>query len=178
MISIHSIADFLNKQTSNYEIYTERVNQLFVRFLTRIQSYVTNKSLYKWKMLSFQSPRPNGFTLQSSMISPDNRMAIWSLADSSDRVSFSLSCTDDAGLVPGWQVRRDGLKKEQEAYPTWTIRSLEDDHYLTIISSNKMSTPSMVLYYKGYDACYAEINYTDAKKDAKSLETALRFLKK
>jgi hypothetical protein len=36
----------------------------------------------------------------------------------------------------------------------------------------------MTLYYKGYDACFAEIDYQDTKKDAKSLQKAIKFLKK
>jgi hypothetical protein len=71
------------------------------------------------------------------MVSQDNRMTHWSFSDMSDRVSFILSCTDDAGGVSGWQARLDGLKKEQQSYPTWTIQATDDDDYLLIAATSK-----------------------------------------
>jgi Trypsin-like peptidase domain len=178
MIPIRRIADFLDKRTSNYEIYTENLDRFFTMFLTRIQSYIPSKAIYRWKMLTLQNSRPYGFTLRSSMISLDNKMATWTFSDASDRVSFAFSCTDDAGIISGWQARRDGLKKEQETSPDRSIRAIDDDRYLTIVSSSRSSSPSTILYYKYYDACYAEISYVDTKKDIKSLEKALKYLKK
>jgi hypothetical protein len=105
-------------------------------------------------------------------------MATWDYRDAYDRVSFSLSCTDDAGILSGWQARRDGIQKEQEIYPTWLIQTTDEPNYLTVTSSSKGYDPSTTLYYKRYDSCYAEVNYKDIKKDTKSLEKALKFLKK
>ncbi len=64
-------------------------------------------------------------------------MTHWSFSDVSDRVSFALSCTDDAGGISGWQVRLNGLKKEQEAYPAWTMQATDDDNYLLISATSK-----------------------------------------
>jgi hypothetical protein len=75
-------------------------------------------------------------------------MAIWTLGDTYDRVSITLSCSDDAGQLTGWEVRRDGLKKEKEIYPAWNILSKEDPDYLSIISSHRDYSPTTVLYYK------------------------------
>lgn len=112
------------------------------------------------------------------MVSSDNTMMNWIFTDSYERVKFTLSCTSDAGGILGWQARRDGMRKEQELYPTWRMKIADDSKYLTIYSSSKGYNPSITLYFKEYDACFAEISYLDEKKDAKSLEKALKFLKK
>lgn len=36
----------------------------------------------------------------------------------------------------------------------------------------------MLLYYKDYDACFADIDYQDIKKDVKSLGKAIQFLRR
>ena len=148
MIPIRRIADFLNKKTNNYEVATTERDRRFTQFISRIQTYRPNKSSYRWNDLTIRNPRIYGYTLQSSMISADNRMATWSFTDAYERVSITLSCSDDAGQVTGWQARRDGLKKEKEAYPTWSIQATDDPKYLTITASNKGNDPSTTLYYK------------------------------
>ena len=45
-------------------------------------------------------------------------------------------------------------------------------------SSNKGYKSGVIIYYKSYDACYADIDYLDSRKDAKSLSKAIHFLKK
>ncbi len=39
------------------------------------------------------------------MVSMDNSIGNWSFSDSYDRVHFTISCTDDAGRISGWQAR-------------------------------------------------------------------------
>ena len=148
MIPIRRIADFLNKKTSNYEVATIKRDRLFTQFISRIQMYRPNKSSYRWNDLTIRNPRIYGYTLQSTMISADNRMATWKFTDAYERVSITLSCSDDAGQVTGWQARRDGLKREKEAYPTWSIQATDESQYLTITASNKGNDPSTTLYYK------------------------------
>lgn len=148
MIPIRRIADFLNKKTTNYELATSERDRLFTKFISRIQMYRPNKNIYRWNDLTIRNPRIYGYTLQSTMISADNRMATWKLTDVYERVSITLSCSDDAGQITGWQARRDGLKKEKEAYPTWSIQATDDPQYLTITASNKENDPSTILYYK------------------------------
>ena len=137
MIPIRRIADFLNKKTSSYEIVNTQRDRLFAQFISRIQMYRPNKSSYRWNDLTIRNPRTYRYTLQSSMISSDNRMATWRFTDAYERVSITLSCSDDAGKITGWEARRDGLKKEKETYPTWSIQVIDDPQYLTIVASNK-----------------------------------------
>ncbi|MBC7498698.1 trypsin-like peptidase domain-containing protein [Candidatus Gracilibacteria bacterium] len=177
MIPITRIANFLHKKTNNYEVPPQKTDRAFIQFISRLQSYPPNKGIYRWNNIMIRNPQRYGFTLKSTMISSDNRMAIWTLGDTYDRVSITLSCSDDAGQLTGWEVRRDGLKKEKEIYPGWNILSREDSDYLSITSSHRDYSPNTVLYYKGYDACFAEITSVDTKKDAKSIENALAFLK-
>lgn len=178
MISVKRIQEFLSKKTNNYEIYTHTLSQSFIQFLERNQSYNPNKSSYNWNDISIKNPRPYGFTLKSSMVSVDDTIMIWNFADMYDRVHFSISCTDDAGGILGWQVRKNGFITETKQNPTWNMKMLDDDEYLTIYSSKKDYKSSVVVYYKAYDACFGDIDYLDARKDAKSLEKAIRFLKK
>lgn len=137
MLPIARIQTFLAGRTNNYELYTDSPDRLFAKFLRRIQSYTPNKSLYRWNALTISNPRPYGFTLKSSMVSQDNKMTNWSFSDISDRVSFSLSCTDDAGGISGWQARLNGIKKEQEVYPNWIIQVIDDVDYLLITATGK-----------------------------------------
>jgi hypothetical protein len=148
MIPIRRIADFLNKRTNNYEIYTEFPDRLFSKFIRRIQAYTGNKTIYQWNDVSIRNPRPYGLILKASMISADNRMATWNFVDGYDRLSILFSCTDDAGLVSGWQSRLDGLAGERLVYPTWTMTTTQDADHLIISSVNKTYAPSMTLYYK------------------------------
>lgn len=178
MIPVHRIQEFLSKKSPNYEIYKKKPELFFVDFLARIQSYTPGKLVYRWNDVIVRNPRSYGFLLNSTMISPDNRMVNWKFADSYNRVSFSLSCTDDVGIIAGWQARISGLKKEREAYPGWTISPIDEKEYLSIYSMSKDYDPSVVIYYKAYDSCFAEVDYKDPKKDAKSLEKAIKFLKK
>lgn len=178
MIPIQRIHSFLAKRTNNYEIYTHSIDRSFIKFLLRVQSYTSKKASLQWRDLLVRNSRPFGFVLQSSMVSSDNTMMNWIFTDSYERVKFTLSCTSDAGGILGWQARRDGMRKEQELYPTWRMKIADDSKYLTIYSSSKGYNPSITLYFKEYDACFAEISYLDEKKDAKSLEKALKFLKK
>jgi hypothetical protein len=148
MIPVRRIADFLDKRTNNYEVISKKTDPNFTQFVSRIQSYRPNKSVQRWNNITIRNPQKYGYILASSMVSPDNRMAIWTLRDISERVSITLSCSDDAGQLTGWQVRKDGLKKEQEAYPTWHLSSREDKNYLIITSSHREYPPTKILYYK------------------------------
>ena len=177
MIPIQRIQSFLAKRTNNYEIYTHSVDRKFIKFLQRNQSYTSTKAFLKWKNLIVKNARPYGFVLRSSLLSADNTMVNWIFSDSYERVKVTFSCTDDAGKISGWQSRRDGLKKEQQTYPNWQIKFSEDDTYFTVYSSSKGYNPSVTLYYKKYDACFAQIDYLDEKKDAKSLDKAIKFMK-
>ena len=154
------------------------MNQSFIQFLARNQSYNPNLASYHWNDLFVKNPRPYGFILKSSMVSADNTMMNWTFADSYDRVHFSISCTDDAGGILGWQARKNGFETEKNLNPTWNMKMIDDDEYLTIYSSKKDYKSSVVVYYRTYDACFGDIDYLDARKDAKSLEKAIRFLKK
>ena len=178
MIPVKRILEFLNKKTNNYEIYTINKNRSFIKFLQRIQSYTINTPTYKWNDLIVHNPRRYGFALKSSMVSQDNKMVNWNFSDTYDRVHFTISCTDDAGWIPGWQARFDWLSSEKELYPTWIIKSIDENDFLTVYSSNKGYKSGVILYYKKYDACYADIDYLDSRKDTKSLEKAISFLKK
>ncbi len=148
MIPISRITNFLHKKTSNYETSLQKTDRLFIQFISRLQSYRPNKSMYRWNNMIIHNPQSYGFRLKSTMISPDNRMAIWTLNDSLDRVSIAIECSDDAGQLTGWQARKDGLKKEKEIYPVWNIQEREDSDYFTITSSHKDYPPTIVLYYK------------------------------
>lgn len=178
MIPVKRIQEFLSKKTNNYEIYTHTMNQSFIQFLAKNQSYNPNLASYRWNDLFVKNPRPYGFILKSSMVSADNTMMNWTFADAYDRVHFSISCTDDAGGILGWQARKNGFEIEKKLNPTWNMKMIDDDEYLTIYSSKKDYKSSVVVYYKAYDACFGDIDYLDARKDAKSLEKAIRFLKK
>ncbi len=178
MIPVKRIQEFLSKKTNNYEIYTHTMNQSFIQFLARNQSYNPNLASYHWNDLFVKNPRPYGFILKSSMVSADNTMMNWTFADAYDRVHFSISCTDDAGDILGWQARKNGFETEKKLNPTWNMKMIDDDEYLTIYSSKKDYKSSVVVYYKAYDACFGDIDYLDARKDAKSLDKAIRFLKK
>ncbi len=178
MIPTERIQMFLSKRTNNYELYMGNIDRTFAIFLKRNQSYHTNKTLYKWNDLQVKNPRPYGFVLKNSIVSSDNRMLSWLFVDMYERVKLTLSCTDDAGGLLGWEARRDGFVEEQKSYPTWEMKATEDEKYLTIYSSSKWYNPGITLYYKNYDACFAEVEYLDAKKDAKSLEKIIKFLKK
>ncbi len=178
MIPAKRVLEFLSKKTNNYEIYTGDRNRLFIKFLQRNQSYTSNTQVYKWNDLIVRNPRRYGFVLKSSMISQDNKIVNWNFSDTYDRVHFTISCTDDAGGIPGWQARLDGLVSEKALYPTWSIKSTDENDFLTVSSSNKGYKSGVILYYKKYDACYADIDYLDPRKDTKSLEKAVSFLKK
>ena len=137
MIPIERIEMFLSRRTNNYERYTGTLDRDFTKFLKRNQSYTTTKSLYKWNDLHVKNPRPYGFVLKNSIVSNDNRMLSWLFADMYERVKLTLSCTDDAGGLLGWEARRDGFVEEQKSYPTWEMRAMEDEKYYTIYSSSK-----------------------------------------
>lgn len=178
MIPIERVQTFLSKRTNNFESYTGNLDRDFIKFLKRNQSYTTHKSLYKWNDLKVKNPRPYGFILKNSIVSHDNRMLSWLFIDMYERVKLTLSCTDDAGGLLGWEARRDGFEEEQRSYPNWAMKFTEDEKYYMVYSSSKWYNPGITLYYKDYDACFAEIEYLDAKKDSKSLEKAIKFLKK
>lgn len=112
------------------------------------------------------------------MVSSDNKMLNWSFADSYDRVHFTISCTDDAGAITGWQARLNWLVSEKKLYPTWDISSVDENDFLTVFSSSKGYKSWVTLYYKKYDACYVDLDYLDSRKDTKSLTKAMNFLKK
>lgn len=137
MIPIQRIQSFLAKRTNNYELYTHISDRSFTKFLQRIQSYTSVKLFLQWKDLVAKNSRPFGFILRSSMVSSDNMMMNWIFSDSYERVKITLSCTNDAGSILGWEARRDGIKKEQEIYPTWHMKIADDPSYLTIYSSSK-----------------------------------------
>lgn len=137
MIPIQRIQSFLAKRTNNYEYYTHSVDRKFIKFLQRNQSYTSTKAFLKWKDLIVKNARPYGFVLRSSLLSADNMMVNWMFSDSYERVKIIFSCTDDAGKISGWQARRDGLKKEQQSYPNWQIKFVDDDTYFTVYSSSK-----------------------------------------
>ena len=105
MVPIRRIADFLNKKTSNYEVATPQRDRLFMQFISRIQLYRPNKSTYRWNDIIIRNPRIYGYTLQSSMISSDSRMATWKFTDTYERVSIVFSCSDDVGQITGWEAR-------------------------------------------------------------------------
>ena len=178
MIPIQRIQSFLAKKTNNYEPYYPTTDRLFSHFLQKNQSYTSNKLFLVWNALNIKTSRPYGFVLKSSMISHDNTTANWIFSDSYDRVKINISCTDDAGKVLGWQVRKDGFKKEQELSPNWHMKLLDDSKYLLISASSKWYDPTITLYYKDYDACFWEVTYLDEKMDARSVAKALNFLKK
>ncbi len=178
MIPVKRIIEFLGKKTSNYEIFTGSRNPSFINFLKRNQSYTPNTAIYSWNDLVIKNPRRYGFMLKTSIISQDNTMVNWNFSDRYDRLHFTISCTDDAGGIPGWKARLDGLVSERELYPDWNIESTDENDFLTIYSSSKAYKPGVTLYYKKYDACYADIDYLDARKDHKSLQRAMDFLKK
>lgn len=69
-------------------------------------------------------------------------------SDSYDRVKIIFSCTDDAGGLLGWQVRKDGFTREELSYPTWNMKMEDEEDYLTIYSSSKGYDPNIVMYYK------------------------------
>lgn len=105
MIPVKRIQEFLNKKTDNYEIYTSTINTSFLKFLHRNQSYRINTPIFQWNDLMVRNPRRYSFTLKSSMVSSDNKMINLNFSDSYDRVHFTISCTDDAGIITGWQAR-------------------------------------------------------------------------
>lgn len=107
MIPIRRIADFLDKRTSNYEPSLKRMDRSFTQFIARIQAYHPNKNIHRWRDMTLTNPQRYGYIFKSSMISADNRMATWNLSDVYERVSISLSCSDDAGRISAWQSRRD-----------------------------------------------------------------------
>lgn len=111
------------------------------------------------------------------MVSRDANMIIWTYMDEQDRVQLSFSCTSDAGTRLGWQVRHDGIDWERQQYPDWQIRTEDSDRFFTVYESSKDYPPSITLYYKDYDRCFAEIRYIDEKKDKVSLESALKALR-
>jgi hypothetical protein len=178
MIPIPRIEEFLSKKSTNYDIYTHQKNKKFIEFITRNQSYSERKSKYTWNNLIIRNPYSYGFQLKDTMISSDNTMIQWSFIDKYERVKFMISCTNDAGWLLGWQTRLNGFEAEKKQYPTWDMRLTNDEEYLTIYSTNKWYKSSAILYYKWYDACFADIEYQDIKKDTKSLGKAFQFLKK
>jgi len=177
MIPIKRIEEFLLKKTPSYEIYTEKMDHNFVDFIQQKQSYLPGASKYSLKNIFIKNPRPYWFQLKSTMMSRDKKMLYWTFSDAYDRVKFNFVCTDDAWKVLGWQARLSGILEEQKLYPNWDIRAIDDPDFLTVYSSAKWYNPSIVMYYKKYDACYIDMDYPDIKKDSKSLERALRFVK-
>lgn len=178
MIPIQRINSFLDKNTQSYESYIKSSNRIFTKFIKKNQSYSINKPLLKWNALTIKNPQLYGFSLKSSIISTDNKMINWTFSDSYDRVKIIFSCTDDAGGLLGWQVRKDGFAREQLAYPNWNMTMEDEEDYLTVYSSSKGYNPNIVIYYKWYDSCFAEITYLDKKMDNKSLKKAINLLKK
>lgn len=65
---------------------------------------------------------------------------------------------------------------ERRDYPDWDLQEIETDQFYIVYENNKLYTPTATLYYKNYDSCFAEIRYTDNKKDAVSLKNALFLL--
>ncbi len=177
MIPIQRIKSFLAKRTNHYEIYTIPANRIFTQFLRRNQSHTLNRAIMKWNALTIKNPHIYGYSLKSSIISNDNKMIHWIFSDNYDRVKITLSCTDDAGGLLGWQARKDGFKNEQSSYPTWDMNLVDEENYLTISSSSKGYDPNIVMYYKWYDSCFSEINFIDKKMDYKSVNKAIHFLK-
>lgn len=178
MIPIKRIQEFLSKRTNNYEIYTHKINNSFLKFVQKNQSYRSDIPLFKWNDLIVKNPRRYGFALKSAMVSSDNTMVNWSFSDSYDRVHFTISCTDDAGGITGWQARMNWLITEKKLYPTWSISSIDENDFFTVFSWSKWYKAWVTLYFKKYDACYADIDYLDSRKDTKSLNKAINFLKK
>lgn len=178
MIPVSRIQEFLSKKTSNYDIYTHKKNTAFIEFIKRNQYYSSNRSSYIWNNLIVLNPYPYGFQLRNTMISSDNTLIQWSFSDKYERVKFMISCTNDAGSLLGWETRLNGFEAEKKQYPTWDLNLTNDENYLTIYWSNKWYKSTVTIYYKGYDACFADIDYPDIKKDTKSLKKALQFLKK
>lgn len=179
MIPIQRIKSFLLKDTDNYETYTYStvMNRVFTKFIRRNQSYIANKPLLKWNALTIKNPHLYWFSLKSNVISNDNKIINLAFSDSYDRVKIIFSCTDDAGGLLGWQVRKDGFTREELSYPTWNMKMEDEEDYFTVYSSSKGYDPNIVMYYKWYDSCFAEINYFDKKMDGKSLKKAINFLK-
>jgi hypothetical protein len=178
MIPVVRIQEFLSKKTNNYDIYTREQNQLFVEFIHRNQAYLTSRPFYQWNDLIVRNPYPYGFGLKNTMISSDNTMIQWLFSDKYERVKFMISCTNDAGWLLSWQTRLAGFDAEKKQYPTWNMFYNNEDKYLTVYSSNKWYRSSILLYYKDYDACFADIEYQDIKKDMKSLGKSLQFLRR
>ena len=178
MIPIKRIQEFLSKKTTNYDIYTRYMDQNFVKFIKRNQSYSVKNLSYKWNNVIAKNPRPYGFRMKNTMISADNTMIHWTFIDDYERVKFVFSCTNDAGWILGWQVRKNGFENEKKQYPNWNMSILDEDKYMTIYSSSKWYKSSVVMYYKDYDACFVDLEYLDSKKDAKSLARAMQYIKK
>ena len=178
MVSIKKIQEFLSKKTTNYEIYTEDLDPGFVDFIKRNQSYNSIAAKYSWNDLFVRNPRFYWFHLKNAMISSDNTMMHWTFVDANERVKFILSCTNDAGRILGWQARIRWFDSEKRQYPTWDMSLLDEDKYLSIYSVSKWYKPWVVMYYKWYDACFVDLEYQDIKKDTKSLNKAIQFIKK
>jgi hypothetical protein len=103
-------------------------------------------------------------------------MAYLEFRDPYDQSHVEFSCTDDRGVLPTWQIRRDGIEKESAIYADWHITSVEESDYF-IVSQDSGGDTIVTLYYKKYPACFTEITLRNTEKSREFLDRITLFFK-
>jgi Trypsin-like peptidase domain len=169
------IQDFIRWQTPGYQILFRRSDPVFVRYLRHNQT--SQKSpIYTLPNLSLKRPQSLGLTLKTKIISPDMTMTYLEFGDAYDQSHVGFSCTDDRGLLPTWQIRRDGIEKESATYLDWRTTSVDEGDYF-IVRQDSGEDITETLYYKRYPACFAEITLRNTEKSRELLDRITLFFK-